>query len=186
MKRTILARCMLALFLHYFWHSFVIYCSRAMYKALCWFIVVAFLFCRKRRMQGIHNYCRRPNYTVFFKEKVSYKRRIWEVEESYVIIFFLLIPLTLWILGGIPNMKWCGTDGDHNVLVMDLLGRSLEDLFVFCGSKFSLKTVLMLADQMVTTDSCLDCFLWFSWGSISLFLLAMVLGNNYHVCCISI
>jgi hypothetical protein len=50
-------------------------------------------------------------------------------------------------------MKWCGTDGDHNVLVIDLLGRSLEDLFVFCGSKFSLKTVLMLADQMVTTDS---------------------------------
>ncbi|KAK2446237.1 casein kinase protein [Trifolium repens] len=51
---------------------------------------------------------------------------------------------------GVPSMKWCGTDGDHNVLVIDLLGRSLEDLFVFCGSKFSLKTVLMLADQMLS------------------------------------
>ncbi|CAL5205210.1 unnamed protein product [Lathyrus oleraceus] len=51
---------------------------------------------------------------------------------------------------GIPNMKWCGTDGDHNVLVMDLLGRSLEDLFVFCGNKLSLKAVLMLADQMLS------------------------------------
>ena len=54
-------------------------------------------------------------------------------------------------------MKWCGTDGDNNVLVIDLLGRSLEDFFVYCGRNFSLKTVLMLADQMVTTYSCLHC-----------------------------
>ncbi|CAJ1973883.1 unnamed protein product [Sphenostylis stenocarpa] len=51
---------------------------------------------------------------------------------------------------GVPSLKWCGTDGDNNVLVIDLLGRSLEDLFVYCGRKFSLKTVLMLADQMLT------------------------------------
>ncbi|KAG4403573.1 hypothetical protein GLYMA_01G146100v4 [Glycine max] len=51
---------------------------------------------------------------------------------------------------GIPNIKWCGVDGEDNVLVMDLLGPSLEDLFVYCGRKFSLKSVLMLADQMMT------------------------------------
>ncbi|CAM0945844.1 unnamed protein product [Alopecurus aequalis] len=51
---------------------------------------------------------------------------------------------------GIANIKWCGIDGEENVLVIDLLGPSLEDLFVYCGRRFSLKTVLMLADQMIT------------------------------------
>ncbi|KAF8644310.1 hypothetical protein HU200_066498 [Digitaria exilis] len=51
---------------------------------------------------------------------------------------------------GIANIKWCGIDGDENILVIDLLGPSLEDLLVYCGRRFSLKTVLMLADQMIT------------------------------------
>uniref|UniRef100_A0A7N0TU55 non-specific serine/threonine protein kinase n=1 Tax=Kalanchoe fedtschenkoi TaxID=63787 RepID=A0A7N0TU55_KALFE len=50
---------------------------------------------------------------------------------------------------GIPNVRWFGVEGEYNVLVMDLLGPSLEDLFNFCSRKLSLKTVLMLADQMI-------------------------------------
>uniref|UniRef100_A0A672PWD1 non-specific serine/threonine protein kinase n=1 Tax=Sinocyclocheilus grahami TaxID=75366 RepID=A0A672PWD1_SINGR len=51
---------------------------------------------------------------------------------------------------GIPTIKWCGAEGDYNVMVMELLGPSLEDLFNFCSRKFSLKTVLLLADQMIS------------------------------------
>lgn len=51
---------------------------------------------------------------------------------------------------GIPAIRWCGTEGDYNVLVMELLGPSLEDLFNFCARKFTLKTVLLLADQLIS------------------------------------
>ncbi|XP_071827185.1 casein kinase I-like [Apostichopus japonicus] len=50
---------------------------------------------------------------------------------------------------GIPHIKWYGNENDYSVLVMDLLGPSLEDLFNFCNRRFSAKTVLMLADQMI-------------------------------------
>lgn len=53
---------------------------------------------------------------------------------------------------GITKIFWFGRDGVQNLytaLVMEYLGPSLEDLHVYCECKFSLKTVAMLADQML-------------------------------------
>jgi len=62
---------------------------------------------------------------------------------------------------GIPNVRWFGVEGEFNILVMDLLGPSLEDLFNFCSRKFSIKTVLMLADQLIARTENLHakCFI---------------------------
>ena len=51
---------------------------------------------------------------------------------------------------GVPWMMWSGKQGDYNVMIIDLLGPSLEDLFRICNKHFTLKTVLLLADQMVS------------------------------------
>ncbi|KAL3229227.1 Uncharacterized protein RNJ44_02314 [Nakaseomyces bracarensis] len=57
------------------------------------------------------------------------------------------------IMTGTPNVPqayYFGQEGLHNILVIDLLGPSLEDLFDWCGRKFSVKTVVQVAVQMVT------------------------------------
>ncbi|OAD07332.1 Serine/Threonine kinase CK1 [Mucor lusitanicus CBS 277.49] len=51
---------------------------------------------------------------------------------------------------GIPKAYYFGQEGLHNILVIDLLGPSLEDLFDLCGRTFSVKTVAMLAIQMIS------------------------------------
>ena len=50
---------------------------------------------------------------------------------------------------GIPRIHYYGNEQEYNALVMDLLGPSLEELFNFCSRRLTMKTVLMLADQMI-------------------------------------
>lgn len=51
---------------------------------------------------------------------------------------------------GIPNAYYFGQEGLHLILVIDLLGPSLEDLFDWCGRRFSVKTVVQVAIQMLS------------------------------------
>jgi serine/threonine protein kinase len=51
----------------------------------------------------------------------------------------------------IPAFHWYGPVGTHSWLVIDRLSATLESLFHDCHLKFSLKTVLMLADQMIAS-----------------------------------
>lgn len=55
---------------------------------------------------------------------------------------------------GVPWIIWSGRQGDYNIMVIDLLGPSLEDLFKMCNRHFSIKTVLLLADQLVRVSRC--------------------------------
>ena len=50
---------------------------------------------------------------------------------------------------GVCKVQYYGTHNNFNVMVLDLLGPSLEELFTKCGRRFSLKTTLKLADQML-------------------------------------
>ena len=51
---------------------------------------------------------------------------------------------------GIPQVHWFGTETGFDAMAVDRLGKSLEDLFVQCRFKFTIKTVSLLAGQLVS------------------------------------
>jgi hypothetical protein len=50
---------------------------------------------------------------------------------------------------GIPRVYWFGFEMGFNAMVLERLGPSLEDLFVQCKLRFSVRTVAQLAIQLV-------------------------------------
>ena len=52
-------------------------------------------------------------------------------------------------IDGFPEIYWYGSQGDFNIMVMDLLGYNLGELLHKCNKKFSVTTVALMGDQMV-------------------------------------
>ena len=50
---------------------------------------------------------------------------------------------------GLPEIKIYGCNNDYNILIMELLGQSLENLFQAQNKSFSIKTACMLGIQMI-------------------------------------
>ena len=42
------------------------------------------------------------------------------------------------------------TSETNQIMVMELLGPSVDSMFRYCGNKFSMKTICMLAKRMIT------------------------------------
>lgn len=60
---------------------------------------------------------------------------------------------------GMPCLKWFGQEHNQRVLVLSLLGPSLENIFVASGCHFQLRTVLAIANQMVCSLVFIDVYL---------------------------
>lgn len=69
-------------------------------------------------------------------------RRPQVIEEARLLKEFKDVP-------GFPKFLWYGKEGEFHIMVFELLGPSLEDLFAYVGRKMSLKSVLLLADQLL-------------------------------------
>jgi len=68
-----------------------------------------------------------------------------QLEQESLVIRMLCQPVRP---QGVVQMHWYGQEGRYNCLVMELLGKSLEDRMKHDG-KFSIKTTVLVAEQLL-------------------------------------
>ena len=51
---------------------------------------------------------------------------------------------------GFATVHWYGVEGEFKVLIIDLMGPSLNDLFEFCDRRFKSTTIMWLGTQMLS------------------------------------
>ena len=92
---------------------------------------------------------------------------------------------------GIPKIFWKGSQENYNILIMELLGPSLENLFIHCDKKFNLATTLKIGIQILNIlefihnkgyihgDIKPDCFLIGKEGSYNIYIIDFGLSKKY-------
>ncbi|KAI9674786.1 MAG: hypothetical protein M1817_001690 [Caeruleum heppii] len=83
------------------------------------------------------------------RTKVEVALKLEHVEGADLLHYEAEILQELGGKPGIPQVHWEGEECEYSILVLDLLGPTLEDLFNYCDRTFSLRTVLMLAEQLL-------------------------------------
>ncbi|GJJ06872.1 hypothetical protein Clacol_001068 [Clathrus columnatus] len=79
--------------------------------------------------------------------RVAVKSSFWHVVLSYEAAIYAQLKG----VSGLPRVHWHGPQrGGQYIMVMDKLGPTLAHLKNFCRGRFSLKTILMLGDQMLS------------------------------------
>ena len=61
---------------------------------------------------------------------------------------------------GIPRFYWAGEEGNQIIMITQLLGPTLDDLYLACKRRYSFNTVLVLGERIVT----LTCIIAYTIG----------------------
>ena len=83
------------------------------------------------------------------KEEVAIKKESISVQPPQLLYEMRLLK-TVNGAPGFPIFRGYWPESGYNCLAQSLLGYNMNDLFFKCGKRFTLKTVLMIAEQMIT------------------------------------